>query len=274
MKKTAILFLLLFSITVSAIQITEIMYDFPARDEGHEWIEVYSDSCINLEEWKFYESETNHRIKLHSGSAQICKDYAIIADKPTVFLQDHPDFSGNLFDSSFTLLNTGETLAMKNPEKEIVEEITYQAIFAKGDGFTLERNVGNWFSSTVEGGTPGQKNSIQEQPKEEQENSKSETIETPPKLVTQETIDYGITDDEISKKKHPIIEREPITKEIISENIDPPTGAITAETTGIKIEIDPIEIIKSILQGIWETFRNAIDNLFITPIGNNTNSTV
>jgi hypothetical protein len=283
MKKSIIFFLLLFSITVSAVQITEIMYDYPGSDDGHEWIEIYSEECIELENWIFFEQETNHRLYHYAGQSTVCKDYAVIVESPEQFLKDYPNFSGNIYDSYFILKNSDGVLAMKNPSKEIVEETKYINAYAKGDGFTLETTPDGWISSIVEGGTPGQKNSVDETNIPEkvidqdipESDTKNDPInsETPPQpeLIT-ETSDY----DPITNNN---TEQDAIASDTdTNQETQPATGFVTLESPGITIDIDPIEIVKSLLQEVWELIKNSISNLFSTtpetPTSNSTgNST-
>ena len=146
------------------IIINEIMYNLPGSDSKREWIEIYnlSDQEIDLTGWKFYEAKTNHSLKLIRGSVIISSGaYAIIADSADNFLVDHPDFIGTLFDSSFSLSNSGESLILKNNSLEIINEIFYNvSLGANGNGKTLERKSnGSWQESFVDGGTPGTENS-------------------------------------------------------------------------------------------------------------------
>jgi hypothetical protein len=249
------------------------MYDYDGGDENHEWIEIFSPDCINLTEWKFYEAETNHRIYFYSGQEKLCNNYAIIADDAEQFLIDYQNFSGNLFDTSFqSLSNSGETLAMKNPNNEIIEEITYQNIFANGDGYTLERKAGNWFASTILGGTPGSgnnniqiENPIKEEPKEPIPEPEIIVQQAEINPIIEEVIDEKIIENKTIPEKPPQVIEEPI--------INTPTGnmAIKTESDGfsLSLDIDPIEIIKSFFRGIWETIQNSIDKSF-APVNNTT----
>lgn len=168
MRTAVVLSLLLFLPSLAAaLQIDEIMYDLPGSDSGREWVEVYQDGtdCVNLTQWKFFEANTNHGITFNQGSGQICaNEYAVIADNPANFLNDHVGFSGSLFDSSFSLSNTGETIALKNPDGNITDTVTYSsATGANGNGRSLERNSSGWFESFANA-TPGDVNSILQQP--------------------------------------------------------------------------------------------------------------
>lgn len=165
MKKASLILLILLILPAVSAQviINEIMYDFPGSDDNHEWIEIYNagSETIDLTNWKFYEAETNHKINLTAGNWNLSSDgYAVIAEDATAFPADYPDFSGNLFDSSFSLGNAGETIAIKDANGTIIDEVTYNSsLGANGDGKSLERvNSTSWAPSTDLGGSPGKKN--------------------------------------------------------------------------------------------------------------------
>src|SRR5258708_21866234 len=133
-----------FPLSVSALSITEIMYDPEGADTGREWIEVYNDgSAADLSKWKFFEGGTNHGLVSAQGDATIPNGgYAVIADNPQKFLLDFPSYSGALFDSSFSLKNTRETLALKDVLLAIVASVTYDPPWgAVGDGNSLHKEV-------------------------------------------------------------------------------------------------------------------------------------
>jgi len=99
---------LLIPLSVKALVITEIMYDVPGTDTGREWIEVFNngDSNIDPTQFKLFENSSNHVITLpeiytNSTSYLGVGEYAVIADNPTKFIEDWPEYSGLLFDSVF-----------------------------------------------------------------------------------------------------------------------------------------------------------------------------
>ncbi len=150
---------------VNAVIISEIMYNVPGVDDNHEWIEVYQemDKCENLSEWKFFEQGVNHNLKLINGTDLLCLgDYAIIAEDSGTFLIDY-NFIGNLFDSSFSLSNSGENISIKNSSLDVVDYVFYNDYWgADGNNKSLElvENSSLWKESSLEGGTPGIKNSV------------------------------------------------------------------------------------------------------------------
>ncbi len=145
-KITLIIGILFFPEHIFAMKINEIMYDVSGTDTGREWIEIYNDTSadIDFSGWKILESAVNHTVKLILGDSIIpAGGYAIIADNDQNFLVDNPNFKGTLFDTVFSLTNTGETLALINSSGTKINEINYtDSLGAKGDGNSLQLHEG------------------------------------------------------------------------------------------------------------------------------------
>lgn len=143
------------------VVLSEIMYDLESgSDSGREWVEVFNSggSSVTLTEWKLFENGTNHSLATYSGGeALVSGGYAIIADNPANFLSDNPGFSGVLFDSAFSLSNTGETLILRCCGSDLVDKdsVTYASTQGgAGDGKTLQRSTaGGSFTALTP--TPG-----------------------------------------------------------------------------------------------------------------------
>jgi hypothetical protein len=148
----------------SKIKINEIMYNPSGSDTKNEWIEIFNDgtNSVNLTNWKLYEGETNHKFSLKQGNMILnVGGYAVIVQNFTGFLSKYPNYSGTLIETTFSLGNTGETIALKDDSLNIADEITYESsLGAYDNGRTLERKDGEWKESMVNGGTPGSLNSI------------------------------------------------------------------------------------------------------------------
>lgn len=126
----------------AVVKITEVMYDLEGADGGFEWIEVTNTggAAVDIGKWRLFEGNTNHKLTLAMGQTTVLQPgvSAIIADKPENFSSHWPDVS-LIFDSAFSLSNTGESLALKNGT-DIVDQISYTSEFgAKGDGGSLHR---------------------------------------------------------------------------------------------------------------------------------------
>ena len=123
---------LLFFIAAPAyaqVRITEVMYDVPGTDTGREWLEVHNESgeAVDLSTWKFFEAESNHSLVPLGNSMLPAGGYAVIVHTQEKFQADWPSYSGLLFDSVFSLLNTGETLALKDPDGNLVGSFSYSS---------------------------------------------------------------------------------------------------------------------------------------------------
>ena len=146
------------NIIYADISISEIMYDLDGNDMGREWIEIRNDDEIDvlLDGWKFFEHGTYHNINHAYGDEKISPgEYAIIADKPEVFLNENPHFEGSIFDSLFSLSNEGELLAIYAGDI-LVDSYSYQSIQGgNGNGNSLQIYEGKWGEGFP---SPGYKN--------------------------------------------------------------------------------------------------------------------
>ncbi len=154
-------FLILFlftNISSAQVEITEIMYDPSGSDTNREWIEVHNiGGDIDFTKWKFFEANVNHSLASSSSAMLSSGSYAVVVQKKETFLEDYPAFTGIIFDSSFSLINTGgESLAIKNDAGVVTDNVSYDAsIGAGGDGTSLQKIGGGWTSASP---TPGRSN--------------------------------------------------------------------------------------------------------------------
>ncbi len=126
------------------VVVTELMYDLQSgADGGREWVEVYNAGTIevSLSTYRLFENGTAHKITAVSHGAMLLPGaYAIIADNATSYKIDWPDYRGPLFDSAFSLSNSGETISLRNASSTDVDTIIYQSSMgAAGDGNSLNR---------------------------------------------------------------------------------------------------------------------------------------
>jgi len=131
---------------VFSLQITEIQYDPEGTDTKREWVEVYNDSdqSIDLTTYGFLENEVNHGISYYEGPKELAVDaYAIIAADAKTFV-DEFNTSVSVYDSVFTLNNTGETIKVLDADEVVVSSVNYSADWgAGGDGNSLNLISGN-----------------------------------------------------------------------------------------------------------------------------------
>jgi hypothetical protein len=155
-----------------SIVFSEIYYNPNGTDTKHEWIEIYNNGTagVDVTKLRFEEAGIQHLLKNTSTNILNPISYAVISEDPEQFLSDYPSYAGPLFDSSFSLSNTGELLVLRlGKDGEILDSVFYNNVWGgDGTGFSLEKkdlngpNIQeNWNQSSVEKGTPGQRNSIQ-----------------------------------------------------------------------------------------------------------------
>lgn len=168
-----ILFLIPF-LTQASVVINEIMYDLEGSDSGREWVEVYNNSSspVDLTGWKFFEANTNHALSLIQGDVNISAGgFALIVDNAEKFFVDWSNFSGTIFDSSFSLSNTGEILVIRNSDLVDIDSVSYTSeLGANGDGKTLQRADGQWVANNP---TPGAQNASGQSSSQSQSTSTS-----------------------------------------------------------------------------------------------------
>lgn len=125
------MFAFLLPTAVSAsVKITEVMYDLPGSDSGREWIEVTNTGAeaVDIAGFRLFEADTNHKLKsIQGGTLLLPGSSAVIASNAARFLTEYTTYTGILFDSTFSLSNTGETVAIKNTAGVVEDSISYTA---------------------------------------------------------------------------------------------------------------------------------------------------
>ncbi len=114
----------------AAVHITDVMYDPPGADAGHEWIKVENTGTdtVNIAGYRLAEGGTNHKLSTVQGTSTLAAGaVAIIAEDTAQYLADNPSYKGALFKSSFSLSNTSETIALKDDKLEVVDSYSYTA---------------------------------------------------------------------------------------------------------------------------------------------------
>ncbi len=147
-------------LALAQVKITEILYDAPGADTGREWVEVanFGSQNVDIGKYKLLESGTNHGLKLVQSSSVLAPNSAaIIAADPAKFLADYPAFSGALFDSAFSLSNTGESLTLKDASSSVLDTVAYTSTSeTNGTGGSLNLKEGNFVAAMASPGVyPG-----------------------------------------------------------------------------------------------------------------------
>lgn len=142
-------------ISYAQVAISEVMYDPAGTDTKREWVEVcnVSSGSVDLTTFKLFESSSNHGIVAFSGGSILeAGRCGVVADDPASFKIDFPSYSDALFDSSFSLSNSGEQLILRTAADVDIDTSSYPATAAKGDGNTLHRSGSTY---TAGAATPG-----------------------------------------------------------------------------------------------------------------------
>ncbi len=148
---------------------TEMMYYFQIPGGTHEWIELYNPTSTDVEitGWKFNDG-SNHNLNIPEGESEIwisAGGYLVLASDIGTFLQDYPDFHGQVIDTvTGPLNNTSDTISIINSQGSQIDILSYDSLWGgAGNGRTLERvdfnvanTASNWQESYVLGGTPGE----------------------------------------------------------------------------------------------------------------------
>lgn len=169
-KRFLFIFVLFFAASpvYANVFISEIMYDLEGSDNGREWVEIKNNGIqVDLTGWKFFEANVNHGLTLVQGNVSIPQnEFAIIADNAEKFLLDWPNFSGTIFDSSFSLSNTGETIILRDAGLADIDSVSYSSDWgAGGDANSLQKIEDKWVSSvSTPGGVNTEKTVEQESP--------------------------------------------------------------------------------------------------------------
>lgn len=170
-------FIFALPVLVSAqVEITEIMYDPEGPDTGREWIELYNAGDGDLlikggssnDSWRLYEESMAGKLNkrtfiLEKGESSFifpAKEYLIIANQKSDFLEDFPEYSGLLVESRISLTNgEGRKLALVDQNGNLVsDEVTYIPVPEAGNtGASLQKQRdGSWIAALP---TPGKVNS-------------------------------------------------------------------------------------------------------------------
>lgn len=137
------------------------MYDVPGSDAGREWVEITNmgSQQVDLTAYRFFEANTNHKLTIVLGSPVLAPSTSVvIVEDLSLFTSDWPGFTGTVLKSTFSLSNTGETLAIKNASSSIEDSVSYtSSIGAAGDSGSLHRRGDSFVSAQPNPGVfPGE----------------------------------------------------------------------------------------------------------------------
>lgn len=143
---------------LAAVTFVHIEYDPLGNDDGREWVEIENTGAepADLAGFRFLEGGVRHKLTPLGTSVILPGARAVIADSAETYRAEHPEYAGLLFDSSFSLKNTGETLALLNASGTEVASLTYTPapkpapLPAKPQAVGVERNPEPVVPSTEE----------------------------------------------------------------------------------------------------------------------------
>jgi hypothetical protein len=123
------------------------------RDAGLEWVEIHNTGTtpVDLTAWRLFEADTNHKLGIVSGDGVLGGgEYGLIVSDVS------PVSFGEVFDSTFSLSNTGETIGIRDGDLSDISMVTYSSEWgASGDGNSLQKMNGVWKAARP---TPGAAN--------------------------------------------------------------------------------------------------------------------
>jgi hypothetical protein len=190
---------LLVPLQIYALVISEIMYDPEGTDSKREWIEIHNDAVTDfaLTLWKLFESDVAHKITLFSGENILkANEYAVIASDAATFLIDFPNYSKNLFDSVFSLNNSGEVLSLVDPNGNQSEDVLYTPdMGAKGTGNSLQLKDQIFIPADP---TPGEVN--KDNPENENEEDNNSTSTSSPNEISSHSSQIELIEEEYVSK--------------------------------------------------------------------------
>jgi len=158
-----LLFICVPHILLAQVEITEVMYDHEGTDSGFEWVEIYNSgsSDIDIGSWYFFENDTYHGLTPDGFVSIGAGERALIVQNLENIYAEFGS-SLNLVKSSFSLNNTGETIALADQNRTTQDEITYSADGgALGNGNSIQLTNGIWIEALP---TPGSVNAREGDP--------------------------------------------------------------------------------------------------------------
>jgi hypothetical protein len=115
-------------LSAAALTFVHIEYDPAGADTGREFVIIHNDGpAVDLANWRFAEGGSNHKLIALGASIVPAGGDAVIASDGATYAAEHAGSTDIIFDSSFSLSNTGETLALKDASSTIVVQTSYVA---------------------------------------------------------------------------------------------------------------------------------------------------
>lgn len=179
------------SFVFAGFEITEIMYDLDGTDTNREWIEVKNTGSepSDLSKWFFFSDNSKHALAPQGAPSVPAGGYAVITQNATNFQADWPNYSGLIFDSSWTGFNneSGETISMKDPSLTEVSIVSFDSSMGgAGDGNSIQKVGTSWVGATP---TPGLENKASSGGGDEEEDDDGGSSSNNPVVVKQKEVE-------------------------------------------------------------------------------------
>ena len=155
-----VLFLILVlcaSLVIADIRINEIMYNPDGNDNNNEFIEICSDTSLNLSDFIIMDEATNDSLELLQ---YYDSDYYLIVEEGF----NYSGIEASIYSAGTTIgnnLNTEDSLFLIYSNGTIIANVSYTDDC--GSGYSLEYFNGSFYCSFYLGGTPGRVNSNKNQ---------------------------------------------------------------------------------------------------------------
>jgi hypothetical protein len=161
-----ILFFGFVHVSHAAFEITEIMYDVEGTDTNREWVEVQNtgSEANDLSKWYLFSDNTKHALVPQGLSQVEPQGFAVITQDVTKFKLDWPNYSGLIFDTSWSGFNNEtETIALKDQALNLTSSVTYlSSMGGAGDGNSLQKTGSAWKGAAPTPGTGTSSSTIAE----------------------------------------------------------------------------------------------------------------
>ncbi|MEJ2494064.1 MAG: lamin tail domain-containing protein [Ignavibacteriaceae bacterium] len=165
-----------FSIDTSAtkeIVINEINYNSAESFDSGDWVELYNynDQAIDISNWYFSDSDSNHKFIFPEGTVIEAKEYLVLVENDSAFSAHFPGVNNRIGEMGFGLKGSGEFIKLVNDKEQIIDSLTYDDTLpwpfeADGAGATLElidaskdNSLAENWQASIDHGTPGKTNS-------------------------------------------------------------------------------------------------------------------
>ena len=157
------------------VVINEINYHSLDIFNTEDWVEIHNltDNAIDIGGWEFKDENDDNVFTIPETIILPPRGYLVLCEDIFTFTQKFPNIDDIIGDLGFGLDGDGEMISLFDSNGLLVDIVEYNdtspwPIASDGNGPTLElldpsldNSLGeNWSASNINGGTPGEKNSV------------------------------------------------------------------------------------------------------------------